>query len=218
MQSECYRCGAIIEEGSAFCPSCNAPQIKVSVPQPITKDPIARPSYPDMPDSVPAQAIPAAPIPTGGIQWKTFRRLALPLAAVAGVGIAIFAPVGLLLFVAFTIYAVGRYRRDHIGPLRAMHGAKMGAFSGLISFLVATALNAALLNKEYRQQTMQILQNQFGGNPDPQIQHMMRLISTDQGFAIFLVCSLLFGLVIFLVVSSFIGAIAVTFSAPRSRR
>ncbi len=34
MEQPCYKCGASIEEGVAFCPQCNAPQIRVIAPEP----------------------------------------------------------------------------------------------------------------------------------------------------------------------------------------
>ncbi|HEY6249619.1 MAG TPA: hypothetical protein VI685_06635 [Candidatus Angelobacter sp.] len=156
--------------------------------------------------------------PTGDIQWKQYRRLAMPLSFVAGVGISLLAPLGLLFFVASIVFLVGRYRRDHQGPLRPVQGAKLGAFNGLITFVVAAAMDAALFHEAYRQQIMLGLQKQFGGNPDPKIQQFVHWVGTNQGLAFFVAFSLILGLAIFLIVSSFIGAISVSFSSNRDRR
>jgi len=144
--------------------------------------------------------------------------MALPLSLIAGLGISLLPPIGLLFFVASTVYAVGRYGRDHQGPLKASQGAKMGAFNGLISYVVATALGMALNHADYRQQMMLTLQKQFHGNSDPQVQQMLHWIATNQGFVVFTLIALLFGLVVFLIVSSFIGAVTVSFSGNRDRR
>lgn len=171
------------------------------------------------PEIVPPEALPTTSSSrSGAIEWKKYRRLALPLSLLAGLVIAVFAPLGVLVFVVSLVFVVWRYRRDHQGSLRAMQGAKMGAFNGLISFLVATAVDAALFHAEYRQQMMVELHRRFAGNPDPQVQHFVQWAGTNQGFAFLVIFSLVFLLVIFLIVSSFIGAVSVSFSASKDRR
>lgn len=166
----------------------------------------------------PPEALPTSSSRSGAIEWKKYRRAALPPSFLAGLILAVFAPLGLLVFVVSLVFLVWRYRRDHLGPLRAMQGAKMGAFNGLISFLVATAVDAALFHAEYRQQMMDELHRRFAGNPDPQVQHFVQWAGTNQGFAVLVIFSLVFLLVIFLIVSSFIGAVSVSFSASKNRR
>ena len=36
MEYPCHQCGTTVQEGIAFCPQCNAPQIRVAVEQPLT--------------------------------------------------------------------------------------------------------------------------------------------------------------------------------------
>jgi hypothetical protein len=218
MQLPCYRCGATVEEGSAFCPSCNAPLIKVAAPQAAASEPSTEPPAPSAADLISPTVPPSPSSQRGAIDWKRYRRLALPLSVLAGVGIAAFAPIGLLFFVASIVFTVGRYTRNHQGPLRASHGAKMGAFNGLISFVVTVALVALLFRHEFHQQMMQALQKQYGGNTDPQIQQLVHWMSTSQGYTFLVIFSIVFGLAVLLIVSSFIGAISVTFSANRARR
>lgn len=170
------------------------------------------------PEIGPPEALPTSSSRSGAIEWKKYRRAALPLSFLAGLILAVFAPLGLLVFVVSLVFLVWRYRREHQGSLRAMQGAKMGAFNGLISFLVATAVDAALFHAEYRQQMMDELHRRFAGNPDPQLQHFVQWAGTNQGFAVLVIFSLVFLLVIFLIVSSFIGAVSVSFSASKNRR
>ena len=35
MEHPCYKCGASVEDGIAFCPRCNAPQIRVAGAAPL---------------------------------------------------------------------------------------------------------------------------------------------------------------------------------------
>ena len=94
----------------------------------------------------------------------------------------------------------------------------MGAFNGLVSFVVATTLATALFHEEKHQQIMQMLQKQFGSNTDPLVQRFAHWMMTSQGYVVFVILSLLVGLAIFLIVSSFIGAVTISFSANRDRR
>lgn len=218
MQSPCYRCGSPVEEGVAFCPSCNAPQIKVAVPAAPVNEPSTRPLPPGTPDSIQPPAYPVYASPAGRIQWKDYRRIAVPLSVVAGTGIAFIAPIGLVIFFGAIVYAVNYYRRQHPAPLSPLQGARMGAFNGLISFVVAAVLQAALNHGEYRQQMMLELQRRFAGNPDPQVQQFVHWASSTQGFTVLVLFTIIFLLVIFLIVSSFAGMLTVAFSTGKDRR
>src|SRR3954470_18373048 len=55
MQIACHRCGAMLEEGTAFCPQCGAPQIRVETPAASNQ-----PATPSMPPGTPANLQPAA--------------------------------------------------------------------------------------------------------------------------------------------------------------
>lgn len=146
--------------------------------------------------------------------------MALPLSLLAGLGIAFYPPLGLLFFVGAIVYAVARYAREHSGPLRASHGAKMGAVSGFISFVVIAAvaiMQEALNFEEYRKQVLAPMQQRFAANPDPRIQQFIHWASTDQGFIMMSIFSLFFLLIVFLIVSSFIGAVSLSLSASKKR-
>jgi len=137
-------------------------------------------------------------------------RLALPLAAVTGAGIGVIPPIGLVLFFAALIYCVNRYGRVHPGTLSPAQGARLGTFNGLISYVVAVILQVAVNHGEYRQQMMAGLQRRFAGNPDPQVQQVLHWASTDHGFLVLLIWGMVLLLVIFLVLSSFAGAMTIT--------
>ena len=176
---------------------------------------------PGTPDLIALESPPADFSQRGEIEWKKYRRVALPLSLLAGLGIPFYPPLGLLFFVGGIVYAVGRYAREHPGPLRASHGAKMGAVSGFISFVVIAVvgvLQVVYNFDEYRKQTIVPLQQRLAGNPDPRVQQFIHWVNTDQGFITMLILSMCFLAAVFLIVSSFIGAISLSFSANRNRR
>ena len=218
MTSSCYRCGAAVEEQTTFCPSCGAPQIRVTVQATDANTPSTPPLPPGTPESVQPPAMPVSFGEAGQIQWRAYRRLAVPLSLLAGISIAFLPPIGLLIFFGAIIYSVNRYRREHPGPLSTSEGAWRGALSGLISYVVVAVLQTALNHAEMRRQMLQELERRYASNPDPQIQQVLHWVATTQGFTIFMVFLLLFLLFIFLVVSSFAGALAVRLSGHKPDR
>ena len=206
----CYRCGAQLEDQTTFCPECRAPQIRVAPPAAPSNEPSSPPLPPGTPDSVQPPSIPV-PLPQNRIRWKEYMRLALPLSVVTGAGIGVIPPIGLVIFFAALIYCVNRYGRVHPGILRAGQGARLGTFSGLISYVVAVILRlAAFSHGEYRQQMMADLQRRLAANHDPRVQQFLQWASTDHGFTVLLIWTMFFLLVIFLVLSSFAGAMTIT--------
>ena len=131
---------------------------------------------------------------------------------------ALLAPIGLLIFFGAIIYSVNRYRREHAGPLSPAKGARLGAFNGLISFVVAAVIQSVLNHAEMRQQMLQTLQQRYAGNPDPQIQQVLHWVATTQGFAIFMIFVLLSLFFVFLIIASFAGALTVTLSGHKPDR
>src|SRR5690349_21386787 len=101
MESPCYRCGAPVEEQTAFCPSCKAPQIKVSVPaDSLANQPSTLPLPPGTPSSIEPPSLPLHFVHATPIDWKRFRSIALPLSLLAGLSITFVAYLGLLVFIA----------------------------------------------------------------------------------------------------------------------
>jgi hypothetical protein len=218
MQSPCYRCGTPVEEQTAFCPSCGAPQIKVSVPAESATQASDAQLSPGAPDLVPPPSIAATLGSPGKIQWKSYRRIAIPLSVIAGIAIAFIAPIGLVTFFAAIIYSVNRYRRVHPGQLSPSQGARLGAFHGLISFAVATVIQISLLNQgEFRRQMTLEVQRRFAGNPDPQVQQLVQWAETNQGFLVITALGMLFMLAVFLIVASLAGALTVTLWGRKDR-
>jgi hypothetical protein len=215
----CYRCGAPVEDQTPFCPSCRAPQIRVTTPASAQPDqPSTEPLPPGTPASIEPPAVPvhfAQPTP---IDWKKFRRISLPLIAVSTLANIFLVPLGFLLFLACTMLAVSRYRRVHPGALPASQGAKLGAVMALLSLsvpcvvaFILTFYNAA----ENQQQMVRGLQQRLPPNPDRILLHLVQWIGTYRGYVIASLISFGVVFVVLLVVASLIGALtATTFRNP----
>src|SRR5512146_3268581 len=89
MEYSCHQCGTAVEEGTAFCPQCGAPQIRVASAQ---QAPASPPLPPGTPETAQPPAEPVALEPGTAeavlpprIEWSQ----ALPAAAMAGLALAV---------------------------------------------------------------------------------------------------------------------------------
>jgi hypothetical protein len=210
-----------MEEHTTFCPSCGAPQIKVATPEDsLTNQPSTPPLPPGTPDSVQPPALPLQLVPAGQIQWKKFRRMALLLSVISGAALVFLGPIGVLVLLADVVIAVSRYRRYHPGPLFASHGARLGAFAGFLSFIIALILSIPLVvrnSSEIHRQILVAIQQRTAGNPDPRAQQLGQWMATNQGMWTFIVFSMVLALILCLVLSSATGALTAAFSGNRQR-
>jgi hypothetical protein len=146
------------------------------------------------------------------IHWKSFLRVALPLAAVVGVSLAVYPALLLLLLPGSVIVAIQLYRRRQPGALRSSQGAKMGALIGLVSFGVYALLFAIRVAgdpAEFRQQMSALIQEAITRNPTPEARQMAEsLFSGTGGLVFFFAIGLALLLVFLLVLGSVSGALA----------
>jgi hypothetical protein len=154
------------------------------------------------------------------IRWKSFLRLALPLAAVVGVSLAVYPALLLLLLPGSVIVAIQLYRRRQPGPLRTSQGAKMGALIGSISFGVYALLfgmKVAADPAEFRQQMSTLIQEAIARNPTPEARQMAEsLFSGTGGLVFFFGVGMALLLVFLLVFGSVSGALAARFFKEKS--
>ncbi len=125
----CHRCSAAIPSGSAFCPECGAPQLRI---QPA-----------DDAQGVDLQAS-ADYAHAQPVRWHS----AIPVAAIIAL------PVGLLCsFLAYStlwamagaVWTVAIYRRRVPGRLSSGTGSRIGIVLGVFAALISTATDAASL-------------------------------------------------------------------------
>jgi hypothetical protein len=104
-------------------------------------------------------------------------------------------------------------------PVRASHGAQMGAVLGLMSFLVLTipsTLLCVLERNECRQALMKALNDAAPNNPDPRLQQFLHsLAQSDQSLFGLLALAMVFFLVILMALGAASGAITAALSADK---
>ena len=225
-----------MEDGTAFCPHCGAPQIRVStasVPEPVVVPAFPPASPEEIHPSDQPVALTAAP--SGKIEWRQGVRSAMLAGLLLAVGIFLVSlaavavglllhlgqgPIGLLLLmgscacmVAGGAAAVRIYRRRvPLTGLSAGMGARLGVVSGLVGFLlysVPQAIRLAVFHSgaAIRATMQKAMEQAANQSPDPRAQEMMRnLMSPGALAAIFTFLVVVFFLV-FLVFSSLGGVI-----------
>ncbi len=211
MQSDCHRCGHPIEAQLPFCPSCGAPQIRVSraieAPQGET---IASDSVLPAP-SLPGPSLPAELSTTAGIDWKYFLRTAIPLAALTDVLTMTLHPLALFVFLpANLLWAISRYRRHRPIAIRSGQGARMGALMGLLSFTFFLAfflVSISLQRTQYHDLMVSQIHQISAQNPDPQAQQILQWFTTPDGLIAFTAFALITLLLLCLALGSGSGAL-----------
>ncbi|MBV8206082.1 MAG: zinc ribbon domain-containing protein [Acidobacteria bacterium] len=221
MEHSCFRCGARVEDGVNFCPSCGAPQIRVPA-RPAEEAPAAAAEAGRQPGEVAPASLQheraAVPVEDGGVRGLDWTD-ALPSAALGGACGAALAliPLTSLVFpvwmAATGAFAVSFYRRRRRVPwVAAGTGARLGALAGVIGF-VPFAIGFAIQFLWLQRSGM--LREYFShintANPDPAVQQRMQQfvtwLQTPQGAAVAAVCMLIFAFLGFLVLGTIGGAV-----------
>jgi hypothetical protein len=199
VEYSCHKCGANVEEGTAFCAQCAAPQIRVQGAAPEILPP--------------AFAAPSQAPSITSLQWH----YAVPSAVVAG-GISallMVVPLGGLGIgmLAGGVIAVMLYqRRMTSGNLMASQGARLGAVAGVFGFFIFatfTAIQVALFHSsgELRSALLEAVRQAGQRNSDPQAQPIIDFLRTPQGLAVVMALGLSVMFVFFIVLASAGGAI-----------
>jgi hypothetical protein len=212
----CYRCGAHMDEGVAFCPACGAPQIRVLG---MPEEPAPPPASPE------AQPAPyGSPPPPVRVEWSQ----ALPGAALAGLAVAVgwivpFASVCLWVLAGGALSVALYRRRRPDSPLTPGAGARLGTVTGLLGFLVfgfAFLLQMALLGQggRFRQAMRQVLEESASRSSDPRSQEALEMLLSPGGMAVVVTLVAVVFLAAFVGFGALGGALgAVLFSKNRSR-
>jgi predicted nucleic acid-binding Zn-ribbon protein len=211
VEHSCTRCGANVEDGTAFCPKCSAPQIRVAAAE-----------FPALSASgFATQSLPyAAP---GAIQWSQ----ALPSAALAGViaAVLMFVPLGAfgIGMIAAGVLAVLFYRRRRLPEvLTPGAGARLGALSGMFGFGIFcffTALEVLVFHSggQLRAALLEAVQQSAARTSDPQAQQVLEYLKSPPGLTLVMAMGLAVMLVFFLLLSSASGAITAALLRRREK-
>jgi hypothetical protein len=203
VEHACYRCHTVVEEGVAFCPHCNAPLIRVSLPEILP--PVAGDMRPDV--AVSYQGYPSI----SKIQWSR----AMPVVTLAGLigAILMMLPGGILGPIVAGAMSVAFYRRRTMGiPVTASMGWRLGAASGFVASCILVVLftvQVAVFHTggQLRETMLKAVRQAAERNSDPQAQQVVEYLKTPAGIAVTLVFGLFVVLILCVILSSIGGAI-----------
>jgi hypothetical protein len=225
VEHPCHQCHAAIEDGVPFCPKCGAPQIRVVAED---HEPVTDP----MPSGTPGEIYPPSPPVYGAQQnWQQITalapgridwRMALPGAAMAGIGAGLLTEVPYLsLFSIFWLFlaggfAVRLYQKRKGTSVGAKAGAKIGAVAGMFSFAITGISNTMKFvlypgkMRESLQKSMQMSLESSTRNADPQsakmLQDIAHALQTPEGLVLMLGITLAMLFVFLLVLGAAGGA------------
>ena len=207
MEYPCYQCGAAVEQGTAFCPQCRAPQIRVAVPESVilsatTSDPAV--------SSIPAYY--GSPLTTR-IEWSQ----ALPATALAGLIAAVLmmtplAGFGLGMVIGGSLSVVFYRRRVPVANVTPGMGARLGMVSGILGggiFAALLSIGTVVLRawESIRAKLIGIAEQTAARNPDPQTQQALEFFKSPEGIVLLLTTALIGTLMAFVVFSGLGGAL-----------
>jgi hypothetical protein len=208
----------MVQEGIAFCPQCNAPQIRVAVPESLTPSPVTlarEPAFPSSPYSIPPR--------TTGIDWAQ----ALPATSLAGLIAAVLmmtplAAFGLGMLIGGSLSVVFYRRRNPMANITPAMGWRLGMASGILGgcvFSVMVCVQAFLRHEwgEIRQKVVEVIEQTAARNPDAQTQQAIEFFRTDQGIALIMTSGLLVTLVVLVILSGLGGALGAALLRRKQR-
>jgi len=217
VEHACYQCGASVEDGIAFCPQCNAPQIRIAGAEAIAQ-------LGETSEATAAQSTSyAGALPATGIQWSQ----GLPASAIAGLVAAILMIIplgafGLGMLAAGALSVVLYRRRNPAANLTPGMGARLGAVSGALGFgifAIFTSVEVVVFRSggQLRAALLEAVQQSAARSSDPQAQQLLEYLKTPQGLALVMVLGLIVMFVAFLVFSSLGGALGAALLRRKER-
>ena len=206
MDVACYKCGAVIAEGTAFCPQCGAAQIRVSPAAAASASP--PPAY---------QVQPLAPADTR-LDWSLGFRVATIAGIIAAIPSALpLVSLGCCLWViGGGALAVMFYQQKRLAGsvVTGGMGARLGAVTGVLAFVFYFLLQLASIavthgGGKIREAMLEGMKQSAARNPDPNAQQMLAKMSTPEGLAVVLtliIVGALFAFLVFGVIGGAVGA------------
>jgi hypothetical protein len=196
-----------VEQGTAFCPQCRAPQIRVAVPETVAPSGIAAdPAVSSLP------AYFGSPLATR-IEWSQ----ALPATALAGLIAAVlmmtpFAYFGFGMLIGGSLSVVFYRRRIPVANVTPGMGARLGMMSGVLGggiFAALFSIGTVVLHAwdTIREKLIAIVEQTAARNPDPQTQQALEFFKSPDGIMLLLATALIGTLMAFVIFSGLGGAL-----------
>jgi hypothetical protein len=221
MEQSCYKCRQAVEEGTAFCPHCSAPQIRVVIAEPAAPLAYAAAGA-ESQDSTALPASQIVPVLALPMQWSQ----ALRPCALAALVASLLMSLGLNPFVAmFSVgfLAVVFYRQSQRGiMIKTSSGAALGALGGLLWFAMSSifeALVVIFLHKgpELRNELLAKIQQAASQTSDPQVVAVFERFKTQGGLEFLMLMGLVFAFLASIVLGSLGGALGGAILGRRDR-
>jgi ABC-type transport system involved in cytochrome bd biosynthesis fused ATPase/permease subunit len=196
-----------VEQGTAFCPQCNAPQIRVAVAETVPPSgTISESSIPPLP------AYFGASLGTR-IEWSQ----AWPATALAGLIAALlmitpFAGLGLGMLIGGSLSVVFYRRRVPAARVTPGMGARLGMVTGVLGsglLAIVLAIRTLLFHgwDRVREDLIAGVEQAAARNPDPQTHQVVEFLKSPQGVVLLLSMALITTLVAFVIFSGLGGAL-----------
>jgi hypothetical protein len=221
MEQSCYKCRQAVEEGTAFCPHCSAPQIRVVIAE--SAAPLAYAAAgAESQDSTALPASQIVPVLALPMQWSQ----ALRPCALAALVASLLMSLGLNPFVAmFSVgfLAVVFYRQSQRGiMIKTSSGAALGALGGLLWFAMSSifeALVVIFLHKgpELRNELLAKIQQAASQTSDPQVVAVFERFKSQGGLEFLMLMGLVFAFLASIVLGSLGGALGGAILGRRDR-
>jgi hypothetical protein len=221
MEQSCYKCRQAVEEGTAFCPHCSAPQIRVVIAEPAAPLAYAAAGA-ESQDSTALPASQIVPVLALPMQWSQ----ALRPCALAALVASLLMSLGLNPFVAmFSVgfLAVVFYRQSQRGiMIKTASGAALGALGGLLWFAMSSifeALVVIFLHKgpELRNELLAKIQQAASQTSDPQVVAVFERFKSQGGLEFLMLMGLVFAFLASIVLGSLGGALGGAILGRRDR-
>src|ERR1700722_10268914 len=210
MEQSCHKCRQGVEEGTAFCPHCSAPQIRVVIAEPAAPLAYAAAGA-ESQDSTALPASQIVPVLALPMQWSQ----ALRPCALAALVASLLMSLGLNPFVAmFSVgfLAVVFYRQRARGiAVKPARGSGIGALAGLLWFAMSSVVETLIViflhkGPELRNAMLEKLQQLSSQTSDPQVLAMFERFKSPGGLEFLMLSSLVFAFLASIVLSGLGGA------------
>jgi hypothetical protein len=213
MEQPCYKCGQTVEQGTAFCPNCSAPQIRVVIAEP--PPPVADSSAPShvTDDLSPSTSIPTPALPP---RWAQIVRPCAVAALIASILMSLgLYPLVALFSVGFLAVLFYCQRRPGL-PLKTLPAAGLGALSGILcsvmtAFWIGLAASFPDFRTKLREQLLDNAQKLAASHPaDPQIQLLLAQMKTPEGLLMVIIAASILFFILAVLLASLGGALGGT--------